>query len=108
MNVATARAILTTHGLDASADPDVLMTAIEARGWTVEVERHDTWEWPRRYRVRASRPALDTHPSLRILTQLSAAGPSPRTALVLTLGKILTREEPPVPRRTFPVRSTRR
>ena len=108
MNVTTARAILTAHGLDSAADADVLMAAIEARGWTVQVERHDTWERPRRYRVRASRPAPDTHPSLGILTHLSAAGPRMQTALVVALGKILTREEPPAPRRTLPVRSTRR
>ena len=90
MNVTTARAILTAYGLDATADPDVLTAAIEARGWMVQVERHDSWERQRRYRIQ---------------TQLSAGGPSAKTALVLALGKILAREEPPDPRSAVPVRS---
>lgn len=107
MTAAAVRAVLLRHGVDPTAAPEVLTEAIEARGWSVRIERHDGGERTRRYRALASRPAPDTHPSLGILLHLSAAGPTTQIALVLALGKILAREERPDLRATLPSRRGR-
>ncbi len=105
VRVAEVRARLERHGLDSHADEAGLTAAIEARGWVVEVKQKLLSKGKVHYRARASRPAPDTHPSLGIRIFLSHAGSTPQIALILTLGKILAREEQSNPAAT---RSQRR
>ncbi len=107
-SVTDVRAVLERHGLDSEADMAALTAAIEARGWTVAVEKQYLGERGRRFRALASRPAPDIHPTLGITLQLSAVAPTSQTALAHVLAKILAREERPDPGVTGLMRGRRR
>ncbi len=86
-NVADVRAVLERHGLDPEADVAALTAAIEARGWTVAVEKQYLGERGRRFRTLASRPAPDIHPTLGIMLHLSAVALTSQTALAHALAR---------------------
>ena len=104
MRSGEVRGVLERHRLDPDADVAAVIAEIEARVWTVRVEKAYTPERGPRYRALASRPAPDTHPSLEIRLNLSASGPARQAALMRALAKILAREERLAPSLTIPPR----
>ncbi len=94
--------------MDPDADVAALTAAIEARGWTVRVERQYREGRGHRYRAFASRPAPDIHPELGISLQLSGEALARQAVLVRVLAKILAREERPDPGVTGLMRGRRR
>ncbi len=88
-----ARAILIEHGFDPNADVEVLIKALEARGWHVRISR----EPPGRqagFQPRCWAQAVRRTPSedLDDLVLHSATGGTPRAVMVVVLAKVLTQE----------------
>ncbi len=88
-----ARAILSEQGFDPNADVEVLIKALEARGWHVRMSR----EPPRGQagvQPRCWAQAVRRTPSedLDDIVLHSATGETPQAVLVVVLAKVLTEE----------------
>ncbi len=94
VRAADVLAVLAQHGIDPDADAEMLMAALEGRGWLVTIEATGIGRG-RRYTAHATRVDENPRPdSFRIIrTSRRTTGPTPWAALAFALAKVLEKEQ---------------